>query len=640
MKKLFIILSLLFGISDTFAADRVATSTDVTYYATNFGETVVVGDYIIDTPFSTSGGLGQIYITNAQTKFSGIRTGGTIWLDASVLPDLFNVYITNETAGVTWSSKCDITHPIRIRPLAGQIITRMTAASNTARMWLIADIANVEINGYHKNFPGMKQPWSGPLRNTFGFVIDGGTVLSKLPFQMMVDGDHSGMSSIDILNIELANGYCLLRIMPGNTNLTLDRISLVRLYGHDTIDGEGGYIMQTTGTPFAKCKKIVMYDCVWARTATEAWQFQHGISGTEKAIQEHYVSYAPATRWKEPFEQYQDNGNQYATDEGWNNLRNAIIHGAANTQLSVLPYTGTDPGKPVIIENMLLTGGRYIGVYTGTTASGSDWIFRNIYLKDFNNTYPELTEGSTATYMISENNPDRMSFMNIVKDNSRTNLFENSAVVNDIIGTSVDTGMPDPDYNVPPFPGKNVEEYEFYTEEYATRISGHQRQFDKVDYATGNIVGSPIVGTGFRYYICTSGHTSGSGTHPESDATHWSVITWDAEGDPSYSVDWDSGDAQTYYPWDDFRLTADSYWNLLNIGIRSNFRNTDKTVFQWYEADDAIGTNTIELAGERDPSKLITWAEDEGKYVRLKCFFKDSGGTITEHWVNSWTLVN
>src|SRR5688572_5738586 len=99
MKNLFTILFLLLSLAIS-AADRLANSTDV---ATRPG--VVLNDYICDTPFSTSGGYGQIFINNLATKMAGIRFGGTIWLDAVALPDLFNIYMTN--GGTLWTGRSE-----------------------------------------------------------------------------------------------------------------------------------------------------------------------------------------------------------------------------------------------------------------------------------------------------------------------------------------------------------------------------------------------------------------------------------------------------------------------------------------------------------------------------------------------------
>src|SRR5690348_17015251 len=148
MKKLLSILFALLVALSAVGADRLANSTDVSTYATVTNGQMTVNDYIIDTPFSTSGGYGQIYVTNIATKFSGLRTGGTIWLDAVSLPDLFSVYMTNEANGGTaWpSSGSSIDNPIKIRRLGGQIKTVMTASTSTARLWLIADFKDLEIN--------------------------------------------------------------------------------------------------------------------------------------------------------------------------------------------------------------------------------------------------------------------------------------------------------------------------------------------------------------------------------------------------------------------------------------------------------------------------------------------------------------
>lgn len=631
MKKLLTtFLTLLIAVASVIGANRLANSTDV---ANMPG--VQLNDYIEDTPFSTASARGQIYVPNAATRYAGIRFGGTIWIDArtSTMANLYAVEIGN--GNTIWSGVSDIDNPITIRPFGGQVKFFMNSSSNTARMVLIYDIPNIEFNGFLESHPGMKYPWEGALTGTFGFWISGDVTLNDDPFQLMIDGP-SGMNSISIKNVEISGGYCALRIMPGNTNLTLTRFTCERVYMHDVLGGEMFYVGQTTGTPYAVFEEVVIKDVQCVRSATEGIQLQHLIGSATRQYVENFVIQNPAAFWKNPFQQYQDNGGQYATDNGPNTFRNGIIDGAANTALSVLPFTATPSGEPIIIENILFNENRYIGIYTGTSESGSDWIFRNLYFKDFNNTYPELSEGSTANYVISENNDDRMSFINITKDNTRSNLFENSGVVDDIIGTQNDNAMPDIEYRMPSFPGRSVEQIEYYTEEYA---SWSTRAGDKVAYSTDDIVIRPIVGTGIRYYNCISGHTSSSSTHPEDDATKWEVIYWDESGWPSYHVNHDAGDDQTFYGWDDLRLVADSHWNLLGIGLSSNERNTNYTYFQWYIDDNGDETGMKELAG-MTKLELPKSIEDIGRYVRLKAYVKLAGGSIVEEWVNSWTLVN
>lgn len=640
MKKLlsifFALLLWSVGITDAPAANRYATSGDVTTYATSTNGQLKLNDYIIDTPFSTSGGLGQIYFTNISSTFSSLPAGGTIWLDAANLPDLFSVYMTNETSGTTWSNGSSEANPVKIRPLGGQIKTIMTAASNTARLWLIADIEHLEINGFHESFPGMKYPWTGQLNGTFGFSWDGGTVLSQNPFQIMVDG--TSVKSLKITNIEVSGGFCALRIIPGNTNFTMDRVTFDRLYLHDALDGEMFYVGQTTGTPYVKFKILNVKDVICARAAAEAIQLQHMFSdASEWSYQENFIIYAAGSKWKDAFQQFQDNGFQHVADEGKVKVRNGIIDGTPNSPFSIISSPGGTPtSEPVVFQNILVNDTRDLGVYGGSSMQyGVKYEFRDMYFRAANDTYNELTEAAVSNYFVSMNGTDENNWVNTTWDNSKPNLWESSSQIDDIIGSQQDNDMPAPDYNKGPFPGKTAEKFEVYSEEYPSWSS---RTGDKVVYTSGDVVRRDLVGTGQRFYECILGHTSSGSTHPESDAVHWTLITWDSNCFPSYHASWTSGGTQNYYPCDDFRLTADSYWNLKGMGLRSNFRNTNTTTYQWYIDDNGDETGMKAVAGQVKP-EFEKSTEDYGRYVRLKVYFKPSPGAIIEQWLGDWIEV-
>lgn len=640
MKKIFTtFLSFLFSVVAVFGADGLANSTDVaTWSPSTFGQ-VQLNDYIMDTPFSTSGGYGQIYVTNIATKFAGLRDGGTIWFDATVLPDLFSVYMTNEAnGGAAWpSSGTSKDNPIKIRPLGGQIKTVMTASTSTARLWLIADFKDLEINGYEPSFTGMKHPWSGALHNSFGFQWDGGTVLADTPFQIMVDG--TSIRSLTIKNCEVAHGFCALRIVPGNTDFTMDQVNFNKLYLHDSLDGEMFYVGQTTGTPYVKFKKLYVKNVIMARAAAESAQWQHMFDDTDRSYQENFVMVSSGSKWISPFQAFQDNADQYVTDEGKVTMRNFIIDGVPNTAISLISSPGGSPTtEPAIIQNFLVNETRDLGTYGGASMQyGVYWEMRDGYFKDASNSY-DFIGGTEHNYYISMNGTDKVSCVNLTSDNAKGSLFGSTGTVDDIIGTATDNAMADIEYLVPQFKGRTTTQYKgIYFETFGSSVPNSGTA---VPYTTGDIVARWIPGTSYRFYNCKLGHTSSGATHPESDGTHWEIITFDSEGDPSYHVDWDAGDPQTNYPFDDFRQRSNSIWNIKGMGLKSNERNTNYTSFQWMIDDNGDDSGNLELAGETDPNRFEAGSEDVGRYVRCKAYVKLPGGGVSTAWLGSWTLVN
>lgn len=610
-------------------ANRVATLTDQSTFATSTNGRLVQGDIIIDTPFATQGGRGEIYLPNMGATFPSCRVGANIWMYAPTVGNLYSAVMYNNDT--IWN-KSTQDNPMTIRPLDGQIKFFMNSFSNTGRMWLIADIPHLSINGETDQFPGMKYNWSGFLRGKFGFWISGDTTLSPNPFQIMISGP-AGMKSIRLKGIEIEHGYCSLRILPGNTDSTLDLFQAERLYMHDSIDGENFYVGQTLGTPFAKFKKVVIKDIICARAATESIQLQHLLNSGQMSYQENFVSYASAYKWKNPFQQFQDNGVQWMVDEGNNSLRNFIIDGWADSGLSLLSSSvGSPAGELAKIENGLFHDGRRIGMYiNGGVNQGVKWLWRNLYFMKFNNTYNELSETPVPTWILSQNNgSDTHSFVNITWDNTKSNLFE--AVGNyEVISTTQNNALPSPTYKNSGFPGKKAEQIEQWAQTYA---SWSVRNGDPVSYNLGDIVALWRQNNFYRFYICISAHTGSAATRPDIAPSLWTLITWDEDGVPSYYTGHQPLDIQSYYPPDDFRLTADSTWNLKGMGLSSNEPNTSYTTYQWFISNDSVGTDMKELAGQT--KRVLTKESDDiGKYVRLQVKLRRISFIDTK-WVTNW----
>jgi hypothetical protein len=615
-------------------ADRLATLTDQANFATDTNGELKAGDYIIDTPFSTSSGRGQIFITNLATKMAGIRFGGKIWFDMGVLPPLFALETHNNN--VIWNGVSDADNPITFRPLRGPVEIIMNSSSNTARMWLMADIPNLSVNGVTDNHPGMKYPWSGGMSGKFGFYISGGTTLSEEPFQMMISGP-SGMKSISLRGIEIEHGYCSLRILPGNGNVTLDKFEARQLYLHDSINGEGFYVGQTVGSPFAKFKEVRIKDIVCAQTATEAIQLQHLLMSAEKGICENFIAYAAAYKWKAAFQEFQGGCNQWLVDEGDNMMQNFIIDGWADSGFSLLGSSiGTPNNAPAIIRNGLINDGRRLGVYMNTTMNhGVKWELRDLYFRQFNNTYNEIDNQTVFPYAISaKNGTDKVSLINLTWDNSKTSLLESESGY-ESYGHVQDNAMPAPEYKNNGFPGKKAEQIEQWAELYAYWTD---RAGEPISYNSGDIVALWRENVMYRYFICLGTHSSTPSTRPDIDPAHWTVITWDESGVPSYYPGHNPSDTQTYQIQQDFRLVADSEWNLKGMGLSMNERNTNTSSFQWYIANVITGTGAKELAGETRRI-LHKNPEDVGRYVRLKMYFKKADDSFEEVWVTGWTLL-
>jgi len=636
MKKLLTLFFVLVQ-SVLFAANGLIDASFVSANASRpNGYMLTVGDGIIDTPFSTSGGYDQIFITNIGTVFNGIRDGGTIWIDVDELNPLFNLYLSN--GGSVWSASS--TSTIRIMPLGGKLTTIETGSSNTSRTWLIADIKNLEINGFSETYPGMK--WdigTKKLRGNFGISIGPGTVLSQNPFKILIAGD-AGMNggSITLRHMEVWGGFTTLRLVSGNNNITLSKLDIQYCLLGPTLDGENGYFGQTTGTPYAKIANFIFKNNITFCAAADAMQIQHLVAAAEYTDVGNNTYYIGGFKWKDAFQDFQSGNGQIVADDGRIVIRNNIFDGAGYSGIQTISTAGTlSTSEPVIFDNNLINDVREVAIYMNSTMShGVNWVFRNMYFLNANNTYNELSETTPVTSYVYKNGSDPVAFINPTWDNNKSSLFTSTTGL-EIIGTTQDNTLDPPSYVRPCFPGKDANRIEYYSEQYP---SWSVRTGDFVAYTAGDVVMRPIVGTGIRWYECSTNHTSSGSTHPESDPTKWDVITWDSLGTPSYDAGWLSGSAQDYDGcWYDYRQTSNSEWAIKHMGIPEE-RNTDRTTYQWYQNTSASDVGAHEAYGQNHPTKFFKYSEDLGLYVRLKCFLKTPAGDEIETWVNSWTLVN
>lgn len=618
-------------------ANRIATLADQATYATVTNGALKEGDGIWDTPTSTVGGTAQLFSTSLASLFSGIRFGGHIWFDCAVLPPIHMVQLGN--GGTLWSANSDFNNPITFRTMGGMMDIDMTANSHTARMVLLNDFAHFRWIGGNPSFSGMKYGWQGGLGGKFGVRITGGTVLNEGSFQLMMDA-IPGAELIDIRGIEFKHGFCGVRAIPGNTDLTITKFHMEQLLCHQIIDGEGLYIGQTTGTPFAKFQQVEMRDVIMANCAAESMQLQHLIMNVigRHSYQKNFVAFASAMAWKRAFQNFQSNNVQYVCDEGKNTMKDFIIDSCGDSLMNVLSgTTGTPTIEPVIVKNGYVGRGRRIGMYFGVNTGGVNWEFRNLDFVHFVNNFNELDETAVPTYVVSKNGTDKTSWLDCKRDNTKSSFFEDAGVTGiEQKGITVDNAVPVPDYSNPGFPGRVPEQLEQWTEEYP---SWSVRVGDKTSYLTNDIVLLWREGFFMRYYNCILGHTSSAATRPDIDPTHWTLVTWDTAGVPSYDGAHNAGTAQSYDPPWDMRLTADSYHNLLGRGLSMNHRNTNTTTFQWfiYNNDE---TNERPLAGQCTRILEIS-PEDRGNgyKARLKMYFKEAGGSITEVWVGGYTVL-
>jgi hypothetical protein len=610
-------------------ANRVANSTDVATYATITRNQLVVGDIIIDTATNTASGKNGVFYTNIASTFSTARVGFTVWVNPT-LNTLYALRLNN--SGTLWSGMSTASNPVTIRPLGGQV--KIVSDPSSAARLSVNDLEYVTITGEIDSFPGMKYPWSGFLTNKFGFLIDDSGTWDETS-NMVELGTNVGCKGFAIRGLEIIGGFAAVRSMFANSTGLLDYLTLERLYIHDGAS-EGFYIGMTGGSPRPEFKMLTLRDVIVARRGTELVQLQNLVKSAQKAYVKNFVAYAADCDWKAPFGGGQDNGIQWLVEEGDNILEKFILDGCAFSGVHIHGYTqGSPDSVRSVVRNALVQDTRDLSMYINADASnGCQKEVRDMFFRKFNQTYNEIGT-ATHNYAFSANNGTDIVLLNRLTwdKGAKTQMFQAISTTYHTPPTlTIDATLADPTYNNHGFPNKNAEQIESWTELIgAGSLSGTANSYKAGDIAQDFVVGNPVV-----MYLCLSDHTCTPLTKPSIDPVHWTPITWDSDGNPSYSGSY-SGTIFSYYPPDDFRLAANSFWNQKGFGLRSNFRNTDHTTFQWYIADDTNATNIHELAGEVERS-MTKYAEDKGKYVRCRAYFK-IGPIIRQEWVGGWTQL-
>lgn len=605
-------------------ANRLATSTDVSTY----GNGMQVNDIILDTPSATVGGRVQMNFT--LSAFSGARNSCTIWINGNV-GEIYQLNINN--GGTVWpQSDISKSAPVTVRPLPGTKVRYVrNSSSNSGYTSSFSHLRHVAFEMENDTYPGMRDgvgAHSPFLTGQFGMEItsgEGASFRTDGANQFVIFGVDGG--SISLTGIECRHGFAMIRINAQNQNVTVD-LTIKRCYLHDSLTGEGFYIGMTSGTPVPKFRNFLIEDCILARTGTEAVQLQHFLRGSQRSIVRNLVVFAAAVEWLNAFGGFQDNGVQLLYGDGDCWFENVIIDGFGDNGFNI---NGSDQGSskslPTVVQNCLINDGRNSGIYfNANTTNGLTREWRKLYFRQFNNTYDEV--GTLRSFVISQNNgTETHKFVKCQWDGSKTSLFQ-STTGYEIIGFT-NAAMDAPEYVNSGFhePAEKIETWK------QTYSSG-----GNVSWKVGDIAINVESGQEYAFYKCLNNHTA-TATRPRLDTTNWVKLTWDESGVRSDQVGWASGDTQSNYPPDDFRLVADNIWNKRGMGIYSNEQNTDYTQFQWKRADNAAGTVNVREIPKGRRRKYTPQLEDKGKYLSL--FVRKKTGAGYGSWQNStWKLVS
>lgn len=412
----------------------------------------------------------------------------------------------------------------------------------------------------------------------------------------------------------------------------VDNVTIQRCYRHDAGGGEGTYIgtTQNEDAGHPRFNESIIKDNVLARCATEGQQMQQVGNLSKVSISEDNLTIG-GVDWLSPFQPSQDNNSQFHVIDGNLRIRRSIFEGAGFSHIIFFGSDNANPSQTNVarLDGNLLIRGKNTGVYLHQTTAqhGVVWDVRNNHFIDYNDWYETVRGNSEVTSLFNAEagDIDEMHFINNFKDGSRADWFGSNDFSETFYNNLVETILTPPAYLNAGL------DYEKYKGLWVNSIGEDDSTF--ISWDLDDEISSKI-GTDIKFYKCINAHTSIIGSDPATDDTEWEELTWDEAAIRSDAVGWSSGDIQRYDTPDDFRLPAEDPWNLLCYGINGSAHPNGHTMFKWYIADDASGTNKDLIEYEREANiNLATtgnaWlAIQTGKYMIRSITGVNSSGDI------------
>jgi hypothetical protein len=543
---LFALLGLFIGFS-SLGLNRLATQPDIEIY----GDYITIGDLIIDTPTKIVNGQREVVYYFMPTQWSGLREGGTIWLDGDKLGVLKEIQFCNtrETL-MRWHIES-----AKVKNIPNtQVVTET---------FVCHGLKNFELNGESGFFPGLKQ-WPASrkfLTGAFGFHIINKMLGGHGCTVTVRDG-----GSIKLTGFEVQHGFSGVRLNGGNYDMTVESVEISNFYIHDTGNGEGQYLGATHKPPVAKLRNLKVHDGIIARTAAEALQLQHLVGGADI---HHITIYAADTRWLDEFMMGQDTGIQWSVDAGENSLHHLIVDGYASVGMIPFGSDQTPIGGVSHVHNVLFNDGRDTGMYLHKSSSfGVHWIFDSIYFRGFNALYYKETGRKARNFIVSKKNgSDVVTINSLFHDGTKPKVFQDTTGLE--IGYAKQKKLPAPQYENSGFsePASRIKQWHQF---YGPYFPVSKVDSAKVQVPTQWDAGDIAIETAGPYYFykCIKAHSC-TNERP-ADNPFFKQLTWDANGVRNDQPGWDEHTAQSCFPPDDLRLKKDSYWDKLNLGYQGN----------------------------------------------------------------------
>ncbi len=562
MKKLISILLLLCSIS-LFAQNRVATLADITKYGTYIN----VGDWILDRPTNPvplADGANQIRYTKVSTTFPGIREGANIWIDGDKIGPLSEIRLLNGTESTPWHISTATVRPIPNTRVNGIY----TANSYGGFLYLIQGLKNLTMDGGTSDkYPGLSSfPASRVfMQGSFGIgATSNGIYTGYHEYSLSVlDG-----GSITMRNCEGEGGFSSIRLQGGSVDQKIT-VLIELCYVHDTVS-EGAYIGFTHAPPGAKIKDLIIRNCLFVRTGSEAIQMQHLIGNAHVY---NITLHNADVSWQSQFMPGQDTGIQLNADEGNNLIENIALDSWGSNGCNLFGSNAYPAGTNSLttLRNVLFNDGRGPAIYLHNSCKyGMKWKLSGLIFRKPNYDYFKTNKSPEPGYFVSAHNGTDSIWFDDITFSAKVNgvlpkLFQNPSKL--IIGTSkVDETLPEIEYVNPGFyePASKIKTWFPILIGYISGNNTTPTHWDAGDIAIDVMQGSRPI---FCKALVTHEATL---TRPRDNPEQFEILLWDEKGVRSDRPDYNPRSVQRTYPPDDFRVKYQSYYGKKGIGFVEN----------------------------------------------------------------------
>lgn len=372
-------------------------------------------------------------------------------------------------------------------------------------------------------------------------------------------------------------------------------------------------------------RELRIRDNVLVRSGREGIQLQHQIPVTG-SIEIHNNVVIAGVNWIDDAG-FQDNSSQMQFGNGPVRVHSNIFDGAGdnNMYLTSTPAAPLSVSDKVLFFNNLYINGKNRGLYLDNDLiEGVRWDFVKNWFVKYTNDYTDKPSITATTYVHAKESGvrDEINYIQNTHDNTKSIFFQGYVNTgsaeregysdNSVIGKGIDNTTSQPGYTQAGI------DYTLFKGTFADSWDDDNTNF--ITWAAGEIVVVYTATVGARFYKAAA-HTSTASSNPVTDTSDWTHLTWDESGVRSDEGGWASGDTQSNYPPDNFKLAATDDWALLNMGLSFNEPQTAYSYFRWYTADDAAGTNKVQLNEHRYGSLDINDSRNEylkyryGKYL-------------------------